>query len=182
VAAVDLYAVAARLLRAPCARGEGLHHDLDILFRQHLVARCAGTCEGFQLGEQEAVEEVALHRFGYGGAPLRAPRERVVAGVQAALMQLNGEPSTVPVHGVGHASQAGDVLVLRDADLPRLHLADRVHDAAGPGDDQSNAAARLLLVVGHDAVATHAIFLGEIDAHRGDDDAVAQLERTDVAR
>ena len=95
-------------------------------------------------------------------------------------MQLHGETGAVPVCRIDEPLQAGDVRVFGDADLPWLHLPDRVHDAAGPRDDQPHAAARLLLVKGHDPVAASTVVLAEVDAHRGDHDAVAKLERTDA--
>ena len=80
------------------------------------------------------------------------------------------------------ARRPGRNASLGNRELARDAGARRIRDRAHADDDHAGAAARALLVVALDALARVPVRLREVRPHRGQDDAVADLDRTDPAR
>jgi hypothetical protein len=97
-------------------------------------------------------------------------------------MELRGDLRAVRVDAIGQRGQAGQEAVVGNRGLVRLHRAGRPGDPGHAGDDEAGPALGLLLVIGDQPLADRAVGLGQADAHRGDEDAVADIERADPAR
>ena len=135
MAAMDLHGIESGCLgprRSLSILGNG---DCNVCFRQHLDARHNAACEGFHFLGQEGVEEVALEGAGERRRPQRMAVLRGMAGDQPAMMQLGGYLAAMRLYGSGQPTETGEVSVVGDRRLVRLHGTDRPCHAHNAGDD-----------------------------------------------
>ena len=183
MAAMDLHPVEPGALRPVGGGGELIDDEADILHRHHLQLDALDAPErrAHDLLDQEGGGEVPAPRLGHRRRPDRPPGEQVLHRRRAAVVELRHDPRAMRMDRIDQRREAGQETIVRDRDLPLLVGADRPCHSRHAGDDEADAAARLLGVIGDDALAALAVVLGEARAHRGDGDAVAQLHPPDPA-
>ncbi|MNO63927.1 hypothetical protein D3C76_546460 [compost metagenome] len=185
VPGVDFHPVETGALGAFGGGGEPLDHLPDVVLVHHAHARLAGRADGadevVQLGLGQARHHVGLRLRRDGRHPQLAAFGEVAHGDLAGMLQLHGDLRAVAVHPLGEAGQAGNEAVIGNADLIGLGGAGRVGDGAHAHGQQAGATGGAGLVVGLDALAAGAVGFRVVRAHRGHDDAVAQLQPAEAA-
>ena len=184
VGAVHLHAIKARSLRSRGGGGEELHHLRDVGGVHHTQARpgLAQTAhEGGHLLGGEGLQHVGFGVRGQRGHPHLAPGGQVTRGRLAGVLQLHGDLGAVRVDAPGECGQPGYELVARDTHLEGFGRARGEGHRAHTHGQQPGPALGARLVVGLNALAAAAVVLGEVGAHGGHHDAVAQLQAADAA-
>ena len=184
VGAVHLHTIKARSLRSRGGGGEELHHLRDVGLFHHTQARpglAQAAHEGGHLLGGEGLQHVGLGVRWQRRHPHLPPGGQVTRGRLAGVLQLHGDLGAVRVHAPGQRGQPADELVARDPHLEGLGRARGESHRAHAHGQQPGPALGARLVVGLDALAATAVVLGEVGAHGGHHDAVAQLQAADAA-
>ena len=179
---VDLDPIETRHLRARRRSAELRHRQVDVRLFEHLDVGPLHARKAGQLVHQEIVSEIAFWRGRDRGRPQRMIPPRRIARNQPAMVQLHRDLATGRVDAFGKLSQARQEPVVRNRGLLPRHRADRPRHPGYARDDQPGAAAGLRFVVSNQAFANGAIVFGQAHPHRGDDDAVLEVQPADAAR
>ena len=187
VGRVDLHTVETGAPGAIGGTGKPVNHLRDIGAVHHPDRRAFGAAfhgadKVGQLFRRQCGHHVALQHGRYRRHPQLPAFSHVAHCSLARVLQLHGDFGAVLMHAFGQATEPGDKVIAGNADLEWLGGAGRERHRAHAHDQQPGTATGAGFVIGLDALATLAIGLGEIGAHRRHDDAVAQFHRTDATR
>ena len=186
VSGVQFDAVEARTLATLGRVDEALDHPREIALGGRLVGQLRGRLgvrphhrRDLTLGDH------GRDVIGLGGLRRRRHQHRApVRGVQqrhlAVVGDLRRNPRAVAMHARGQVDETGEVDVIGRGSLALIERTVRIRDRHRADEEQARTAARPCLEVGRLVVAHRAVDVGQAVAHGRHDDAVAQLERSDV--
>ncbi len=97
------------------------------------------------------------------------------------MMKLRRDPSACCVDGINQFREARQEAIVGNGRLVGLYRTHRPCDAGHAHDDEARATLCLGDMIIDQALAHHAVWIGQADAHGGDDDAVGKGERADLA-
>ena len=160
--AVNLHAVEAGHLRAPCRLREVLFALFDLGLR-HAADR----------ERHDAAHDLVHGRR----APGRTVHER---DLLAHVVELQDGLHAVVFDGGREARIARDLLVFRERLAVLFSLAGNLVDEGALHDDHAEAPFRLLGIKLDRAVGHEAVFVGIQRAHRGHDNAIGHIPRADA--